>query len=91
MGQRKHKFNHIRGANVPTWEAHWYQLANMIEPFVYGGDEVIGQITLTACFESCRSGRLLVLLARCYPNANRKSRNEIKTPKKLRDDRFESL
>jgi len=30
--------------------AHWYNLANTIEPFVCGGDAVLCQITLTTCY-----------------------------------------
>jgi len=30
--------------------AYWRHLANMIEPFVCGGDAALCQITLTACY-----------------------------------------
>jgi len=35
----------------PPGMAHWRHLANTIEPYVCGGDVVLCQIILTACFE----------------------------------------
>jgi len=51
VGQRKHKFNHIRqvAPMCPHGRAHWRHVANMIEPSVCGGDVVLCQITLTTC------------------------------------------
>jgi len=51
VGQRKHKFNHIRqvAPMCPHGRTHWRHLANTIEPSVCCGDAALCQITLTTC------------------------------------------
>ena len=47
VGRRKHKFHRIHQM-VPIWcHARWRHLANMIEPFICGGDAALCQITLS--------------------------------------------
>ena len=54
MGQRKHRFNHIRqvAPMCPHERAHWRHLANMTEPSVCCCDVALCQITLTTCLLS---------------------------------------
>jgi len=51
VGQRKHKFNHIRqvAPMCPHGRAHLLHLANTNEPSVCSSDVVLCQITLTTC------------------------------------------